>query len=377
MCKPRVNSAPTAGLLAIVGALIVTGCSTLAPEYTRPEPPVSNEWKNQLDTNFQGLSTEPAAHVPWKKFIKDERLVQLIELALKSNRSLRQTLADVEAARATYRIQRAELFPNISIGLEKYRSRTEGETSSSYQAELGLSSYEIDLFGKNRSLTTSEIEAYLASAETAKAAQITLISEIASAWLTLAADRSLLQLAQETAENAEKNLAITRQRQALGVDSRSDVASAETIYQSARSDIASYTTQVNQDLNALRLLVGDYFDDSLLADTLPESEKLVTDVPAGLASEVLLERPDVLAAEHKLKSANADIGAARAAFFPSLSLTTTGGVASAALSDLFTSGASSIWTFAPSLTLPIFYGGANRANLAYTKAQQKKYLGSL
>lgn len=376
MSKLNMNSLSATKIFSFAGALILAGCSTLEPDYTRPELPVPSEWQNQLETNFQGLSTKQAMQVPWKDFIKDERLAQLIDLALKSNRSLRETLADVEAARATYRIQRADLFPSINLGLESTRTSSSGDISSSYEAGIGLSSYEIDLFGKNRSLTNAEMESYLASAESAKATQITLIGEIASAWLTLAADRSLLHLAQETEENAEKTLEITKQRLTLGIDSRIDVASSETIYQSARSDIASYTTQVNQDINALRLLVGEYFDESLLAETLPESENLVTDVPAGLSSEVLLKRPDVLAAEHNLKSANADIGAARAAFFPTLSLTTSGGVASSALSDILTSGASSIWTVAPSLTLPIFYGGANKANLAYTKAQQKKYLAA-
>jgi multidrug efflux system outer membrane protein len=239
-----------------------------------------------------------------------------------------------------------------------------------------LSGYEIDLFGKNRSLTEAQLEAYLASAETAKAAKIALIGEIANAWLTLAADKNQLSLAQETAANAQKTMDITNKRLELGVDSRIDVASAQTVYHSARADIASYTTQVAQDLNALRLLVGEQFADNLLPEELPESATLVSDVPAGLASSVLLQRPDVLAAEHDLKSANANIGVARAAFFPSLSLTASGGLASSVLADIFTGGANSIWTIAPSLSLPIFDGGANDANLAYSEAQQRKYLAA-
>ena len=376
MNKVSMKAARTARLLPLAAALLLAGCSSLAPDYVRPELPVADELQAQPGAQAEGLSAQPAAQVPWQDFIRDERLAQLIRLALNSNRSLRETLADVEAARASYRIQRADLYPEIDADLSGSRSKASGEISNSYSAEAGLSSYEIDLFGKNRSLTEAEMETWLASEETAKAARITLIGEIASAWLTLAADRNLLTLAEETAENAKVTLAITRKRVELGVDSRVDLADAETIYHSARVDVASYTTQVNQDINALRLLVGEGFDDSLLAQTLPESDELVTAVPAGLSSEVLLQRPDVQAAEHELKSANANIGAARAAYFPSLSLTAAGGVASSVLADIFTGGASSIWSIAPTLTLPIFDGGANDAGLEYAKAQQKKYLAA-
>ncbi|WP_372340941.1 efflux transporter outer membrane subunit [Paraglaciecola sp.] len=367
----------SARLLPIVGALILAGCSSLAPDYARTDLPVPNEWQNQPQTQTQGLSAEQALQVPWQDFIKDPRLAQIIELALNSNRSLRETLADVESARATYRIQKADLYPAIDAGLSGSRTKSSaGDISTIYGAEVGLSGYEIDLFGKNRSLTEAQLEAYLASAETAKAAKIALIGEIANAWLTLAADKNQLSLAQETAANAQKTMDITNKRLELGVDSRIDVASAQTVYHSARADIASYTTQVAQDLNALRLLVGEQFADNLLPEELPESATLVSDVPAGLASSVLLQRPDVLAAEHDLKSANANIGVARAAFFPSLSLTASGGLASSVLADIFTGGANSIWTIAPSLSLPIFDGGANDANLAYSEAQQRKYLAA-
>lgn len=363
--------------LPIVCALILSGCSTLTPEYSRTDLPVPNQWENAPNAEGDGLSTQLATQVAWKNFIKDTRLSQVIELALNSNRSLRQTLADVDAARATYRIQNADLYPQVDVGLSGNRSKSStGNISTTYEAQGGLSGYEIDLFGKNRSLTTAQMEAYLASEETAKAAHISLIGEITNAWLTLAADNNQLSLAKETAANALKTMEITNKRLELGVDSRIDVASAETIYFNARSDVATYTTQVAQDLNALRLLVGEEFDSSLLPESLPDSDNLVSDVPAGLTSLLLLQRPDVLAAEHNLKSANANIGAARAAYFPSISLTATGGLASSVLADIFTGGASTIWTIAPSITLPIFDGGANDANLALSEAQQRKYLAA-
>lgn len=376
MTKASTKSVRTARLLPLAAALVLAGCGTLAPDYVRPELPLADQLQAQPGAQADGLSTQAAAQVPWQAFIKDERLQQLIQLALSSNRSLRETLADVEAARATYRIQRADLFPEIDAGLSGTRSKASGEITNAYEAEAGLSSYEIDLFGKNRSLTEAEMETWLAAEETARAAQITLIGEVASAWLTLAADRNLLTLAEETAESAKSTLAITRKRVELGVDSRVDLADAETIYHSARVDVASYQTQTDQDINALRLLVGEELDESLLPDALPESEQLVSVVPAGLSSTVLLQRPDVLAAEHNLKAANANIGAARAAYFPTLSLTATGGVASSVLADVLTGGASSIWSIAPSLTLPIFDAGANDASLAYSQAQREKYLAA-
>ncbi|MFA3791049.1 efflux transporter outer membrane subunit [Aliiglaciecola sp. SL4] len=366
-----------ARLLPMAGALVLAGCSTLAPEYSRSDLPVAETWDNAPLEQTQGVSEQRADEVSWKSFIKDQRLSQVIELALNSNRSLRQTLADVEAARATYRIQDADLYPTINAGLSGNRTKSSsGTISTIYQGEAGLSGYEIDLFGKNRSLSEVQMEAYLSTQETAKAAKISLIGEISNAWLTLAADKNQLKLAKETASNAEQAMEITNKRLEMGIDSKIDVASAETIYYNARSDIARYTTQVNQDINALRLLVGEQVDESLLPDLLPTSDSLVADVPAGLSSSLLLERPDVLAAEHTLKSANANIGVARAAFFPSLSLTATGGLASSVLADIFSGGASSIWTLAPSITLPIFDGGANDATLAYNEAQQQKYLAA-
>ncbi|MDO6561793.1 efflux transporter outer membrane subunit [Amphritea sp. 1_MG-2023] len=376
MTKLSTDIPRPARLLPLACALLLAGCSSLAPDYTRSELPLANDWQHSLDTNVAGLSAEQAVQVPWKNFIHEPLLASVISLALESNRSLRQSLADVAAARATYRVQRADQLPQIDAGLSGDRSQSSsGDISSSYQAEIGLSSYEIDLFGKNRSLTEAQMEAYLASEATAKAAKISLIGEIANAWLTLAADQSALTLAKETMDNAQQAMEITQKRLSLGVDSEIDVLSAATIYHNARADTAAYKTQVAQDINALNLLVGETLDDSLLPIALPDSATLVNDVPAGLSSSVLLQRPDVLAAEHSLKSANADIGVARAAFFPTLSLTATGGVASTLLTDLF-SGGSSIWTIAPSLTLPIFDAGSNEANLAYSEAIQQKTLAA-
>jgi multidrug efflux system outer membrane protein len=224
-----------------------------------------------------------------------------------------------------------------------------------------------------RNLSNAALETYLATEAAARATRISLIAETASAYLTLAADNSQLMLARRTLESAQRSMELTRKRLEAGVATRLDVRQAETIYQQARADVASTTALIAQDRNALELLAGSRIPDALLPAELPPDQVWLADVPAGLSSAVLLDRPDVLQAEHQLQSANADIGAARAAFFPSLSLTASTGLASTELSNLFSDGAS-IWSVGPSLVLPIFNGGANVANLAYAKAQRELFL---
>jgi outer membrane protein, multidrug efflux system len=384
---------PALRLLPLALAVVFAGCANLAPDYQRPDAPVPAHWPQGQSytatttttaTTTAAITDEhnrPAADLPWQSFILDEHLRQVIQLALDNNRNLRATLADVAAARATYKGQAAAEYPQMDASLSGSRARSANgsggaTTANSTQATVGMSAYEIDLFGKASNLTAMDREAWLSSAETARAAQITLISETANAWLTLASDQHLLALAQETASNAQKAMDITYKRLSLGVDSRVDLSSAETTYHSARADIARYTTQVAQDKNALWLLAGHDLDASLLPDQLPDSQQLLTPVAAGVSSEVLLQRPDVMAAEHNLKSANANIGVARAAWFPSLSLTAAGGVASSALADLFSGGATTIWSIAPSLSLPIFTAGGTDADVEYAKAGQQKSLAT-
>jgi len=256
-----------------------------------------------------------------------------------------------------------EGFPGVT-GTTSYESEID-------QATVGLSSWEIDLFGRLRSLSQAALESYLSSAATLRAARIDLIAEVASSWATLAADRSQLAIARGTADAAENAMKLTQQRLDRGVASAVDVREAETVYQTARADIARFVTMTAQDRNALELLVGHPVADELLPEELPQGDAWLADVQAGLSSSVLLERPDVLAAEHDLRSSNADIGAARAAFFPQLSLTGSGGIASDALSSLINHG-ETIWNLAPSLSLPLFAGGANLANLDLAKSQKER-----
>ncbi|MDP9900890.1 efflux transporter outer membrane subunit [Variovorax ginsengisoli] len=368
--------------LAMATALL-SACSSMAPPYQQPAAPVPTSWPQ--GTAYAPTSEGSAADIPWQSFVMDERLRQVIAQALANSRDLRETVASIESARAQYQSQRAASVPTVNAGVSGTKSRSTtsdgngGLTtvrSQSTSAELSISSYELDLFGKVRSQTNAALETYLKSEEASRATRISLIAETINAWMTLGSDRSLLAIARQTQESSQRSMDVARKRLELGVTSRVDLRQAETVYQQARADVASSLTQIAQDRNALELLTGSPVADALLPDDLPESAVVLADVPAGLSSDVLLQRPDVLEAEHQLKSANANIGAARAAFFPSLTLTASGGLSSAALAGLFSGGAAGVWSLAPSLSVPIFDGGANRANLAYYEAQQKYYLSA-
>lgn len=348
-------------------AMLLAGCISLDPDYQRPAAPVPAVWPAQ--------GAQPAATTvlsDWQGIMADTRLNAVVAKALTSNRDLQEAIADIEAAKALYGEQRASLFPTLDAELSQTRSRTQDAgVSSSATADGAVSSFEIDLFGRNRSLSTAAKETWLASESTAQNTRLTLISETSTAWITLAADNSNLKLAQDTLKSAADSLSITQRRQQEGVASGPDVSSSMVIYQQARASVASYQTLVAQDINALNLLAGDTVAQNLLPGTLeslaPQAIKLV---PAGISSSVLLRRPDVQEAEHNLKSANADIGAARANFFPTLSLTASAGVGSSSLSNLFSHG-SNVWSFAPSLSLPLFTGGSNTAQLRYAEAEKK------
>jgi outer membrane protein, multidrug efflux system len=374
-----MQSRPTLLLLPLAAALL-SACASLAPSYERPAAPVPATWPDTAPST--ATSAPSAAELPWRDFVRDERLRQVIASALANSRDLRQAAARIESARATYRIQDAETLPTLTAGISGSRARSfnsssgDSAVSKSVSASVGLSAYELDLFGKTRSLTEAALQSYFATEQGARATRISLIGETVSAWLTLASDRSQLALAQQTLQSSEQSLALTRKRREAGVATRIDERQAETIYQQARADVASQSTAVAQDRNALELLVGQRVDDAWLPDALPDNAEILAEVQAGLSSSVLLQRPDVLQAEHQLRSANADIGAARAAFFPSISLTASGGVASGALSSLFKSGAPTIWSLAPSVSLPIFDNGANQASLAYAQSQRELYLAA-
>ena len=360
---------------AVTLSLALAACD-MAPKYVRPELPVpATTPQGDAYATDGGAGAIVPADTAWRDFFTDARLQRVIETALANNRDLRVSLANVEQARAQYKVQRADLLPTVgATGTATYSEQplvqfgqAQRLNTDVYQAQVGISAWEIDLFGRVRNLTKAAQEQYFAARENRNAAQTALIAETANAWLTLAADRERLRIATDLEKAFGQTLDLTKARFGRGIASELDVRQAQTSYDSARSDIAQATTLVAQDINALTLLAGTSLAESDLPDGFPATDATIDNLPAGIASDVLLRRPDIAAAEHQLLGANANIGAARAAFFPQISLTAALGTVSLGLSGLFKSGSDS-WSVAPSATLPIFDFGRNKGNLRYAKA---------
>ncbi len=351
--------------LSAVSLLALAGCN-MAPTYVRPAAPVPAALP--IGEAYAPGQAGQKAGLAWTELVGDAKLRTVIERALANNRDLRAAIANIQSARAQYKVQRAAQLPTVTADGGASFTRQNDNRQNSYSADIGFSAFEIDLFGRVRSLTQSALETYLATEEGARSTRIALIAETATAYATLAADQELLAVSRQTQASAQRTLDITRRLNAAGLIGKLDVHQAETTVEQAASNVAATVTQVAQDRNALDLLVGAPVEQALLPASLDSLIAGVAKVPAGLSSDVLLQRPDVLQAEHQLKAANADIGAARAAMFPTISLTSAIGVASSALSSLFTGGGFA-WSASPSASLPIF-GGPNRGNLEYSKAQR-------
>jgi multidrug efflux system outer membrane protein len=345
----------------IGNVILLTGC-TLAPEYTRPEAPIPIEWPQGVaykgDRAAPGAVTVP--ELKWRDFFTDARLQKLIEKALNNNRDLRLAALNVEKARALYGVQRAELFPSVSAigsGSKRHSSSDltrpgEPRTTKEFSVNLGITSWEIDFFGRIRSLKEQALQEYLATEQARRSAQIALTSEIARAYVLLAADRGDLNLAMSTLETQQGVYDLIRRQCEVGLANELDLHRAQTQVDTAQGDVARFMQLVAQDQNALNLLAGTLVPEDLLPPDLA-SVTPPRDISPGLSSEVLLRRPDIMAAEYQLKAAYAFIGAARAALFPRIALTTAVGTASDELSGLFNSG-SGTWSFAPQITMPIF-----------------------
>jgi outer membrane protein, multidrug efflux system len=346
--------------LLLVGVMICLGGCTMIPKYTRPDAPVPADWPSgpAYKETPATQAASAASDLNWREFFADERLRSIIETALKNNRDLRLAALNIERARALYRIQRAELIPRVDTGVTATKkdvliSGTTGlVTLKEVDVNLGITSWEVDFFGRIRSLGKKALEEYFATEQARRSAQILLVSEVATAYLTLAADRENLKLAQSTLESQQAAHKVIKRRFEVGLTPELDLHQVQTRVDAARVDVARYTELAAKDENALNLLAGS----RVPADLLPQELSLVKplpDVPPGTNSEVLLRRPDILEAENLLKAANANIGAARAAFFPRISLTSAIGSSSGDLSGLFKSG-SFMWNYAPQIVLPIF-----------------------
>ncbi|WP_434679977.1 AdeC/AdeK/OprM family multidrug efflux complex outer membrane factor [Pseudomonas sp. R1-18] len=359
-----------------VAAFILGGCS-LIPEYNQPEAPVAAQYPQGPAYTPAEAANMAAAEQGWRQFFRDPALQQLIQTALVNNRDLRVAALNIDAYRAQFRIQRADLFPGVSADGSGSRQRVPADMSqlgqsgitSSYSATLGVSAYELDLFGRIRSLSEQALETYFSSEEARRSTQISLVANVATAYLNWQADKELLKLTQDTLKTYEESLRLTSRSNEVGVASALDLSQARTSVESARARLAQYQRLVAQDQNNLVLLLGTGLPDNL-ATPMQLDADLLTELPPGLPSDLLQRRPDILQAEHSLKAANANIGAARAAFFPSISLTANAGTASTDLSGLF-KGGSGTWLFQPSINLPIFNAGSLRASLDYSKIQKE------
>jgi len=350
---------------ALVLAAALAGCS-MAPVYERPASPVSEHWSNATS----GPGRSAAATLDWQSFVTDEALRKLVELALENNRDLRQSLLNIEAARAQYQITRADRLPTLDAQGTGTRQRVPGDLNttgtsgvqSSYQAGVGLTAFEIDLFGRVRSLSDAALQEFLATEANARSAQISLVAEVIQAYVARDSAQRRLDVTRQTLASREASLELIVKRRQAGTATALDYQEALGLTEQSRAELERMDREVRQAGNALGLLVGVRDLSPYLPARTADAPMLVQEIAAGAPSDLLENRPDILAAERQLQARNASIGAARAAFFPSISLTGLFGSSSADLSGLFDSGQRA-WSFTPQITLPIFAGGRNIANL--------------
>ncbi len=384
--------------LTLLTTAALAGCS-MAPRDVRPASPVPPSWP--VGDSYLRESEASLPALTWRDVFGDARLQTLIEQALANNRDLRVAAANIAAARAQYQIQRGAQLPQVdaSLGITERRGNVTnvgnglgngtgntgntggnvgnagGGLRTNYSTQLGITGFELDLFGRLASLTRAQQDTYFATEAGARATRLTLVGDVATAWLTYASDASLLAVAQQTAKSAEESVRLTRARLEGGVAPRTDLRQAEQTLAAAQNDVARQTTALAQDVNALRLLAGSEIDPALLPTSIEQAAPTIAVVPAGLDSGILLRRPDVVQAEYQLRSANAQIGAARAALFPRISLTSVLGFASTALTSLF-DGDAFTWQAGGTGSYSIFRGGAGRANVRLTEAQQQAQLAN-
>jgi outer membrane protein, multidrug efflux system len=344
----------------------------MQPPYMRPDAAVPASWPKGDAYLAQSEAALPS--VTYREIFTDQRLQALIEEALVNNRDLMIAAANIAAAREQFRIQRAQQLPTIdaaaSASADAGGTSDGNDISTRYNLGVGISGFELDLFGRLRSLTDVQRNRYFATESAARATRLSLVADIATAWLQYSADASLLRIAEDTVASAEKSVRLTRARLEGGIAPRTDLRQAEQILEAANADAADQRTALAQDVNLLRLLVGAEIDPKLLPASIDQVAPTVRELPAGLDSTILLRRPDVVEAEYQLRAANAQIGAARAALFPRITLTGLLGLASTSIGGLFSGGAFQ-WSPGSDLTYTIFQGGAGRANVRLTEAQKQ------
>ena len=358
----------------LVLALVLAGCGSLVPTAEAPNPPLRDSFRLGTEPAEPPLATAAEAQA-WDGFFSDERLRRVVGLALDQNRTLRASLAAVDRARAQYGISRAARWPELEATASAGRQRSAGGTgtTSTYSVSLGLAAWEIDLFNRVGSLEGAALARFLAQEQTQRSAQLSLVADVAEAWLTLAAERQRQTLAEALRDSQQRTLALTERQAELGAASGLQRARAQTAFQAARGEAARSASAVQQARLALELLAGQPLPESLLPPTQADSNTALPDLPAGLPATVLLQRPDLQAAEQSLQAAAFDIGAARAARFPRLTLTANAGTRSTELDGLFSSG-SGFWSVVPTLDLALFDAGARQAQVQVSEASRRQAL---
>lgn len=367
----------TSSAMALAVSLTLGGCGMLQPDLPQAQPNIAAGWP-EPPTAATGLpatdpGATPASSIGWREFFTDPKLVQIIATALENNRDLREAALNVERTRALYNVQRADRLPSVGLAVAGERTGGSGALATAtpdvYSAGVGISTFELDLFGRVHNLSEAALQQYLAQEEARRAVQITLIGEIANMYITLAADIESQRVAEATLEDQQALFELIVKRQAIGAVSALEVEQARTTVETARADAAQFAGLVATGRNQLALLAGAPVETALLPSGFDVAVSGIAPLPAELPSNVLLRRPDVRQAEYLLRSANANIGAARAAFFPSITLTGSYGSASDELDGLFESG-TRLWRFAPTVNLPIFQGGRLRAQLGVATADR-------
>ena len=357
---------PSALRLGLGAAALALSACSLIPTYQRPAAPIAPTYPPETAPDAVG-GPVAAADLDWQRFFADPRLKRLIELALVNNRDLRVAVLNIEQTRALYGVRRADELPTVGVGASATRTPVGNSVANVYAVGAQVASYEIDLFGRVRSLSQAALAQYFATAEARKAVQISIVSSVAGAYLNVLADEDLLRVTQETLKTREESLRLTKLRFDNGVSSELDYRQAESLLEGARATLAQSQRQRTLDQNALVLLVGQPLPGDLPPPLPLDNQQIAVEVPAGLPSDLLVRRPDIRASEQQLAATNANIGAARAAFFPRISLTASFGTASTELSGLF-KGGSWAWTGTGQLLQPIFDAGRNQANLDVARA---------
>jgi multidrug efflux system outer membrane protein len=377
--RKRQSLPPIKLLLMMMGVFDLAGC-TMIPKLDRPAPPVAERFPGANEVSSQQFASD----LEWKRFFADQRLVKLIELALDHNRDLRVATLNIQKSRAQYRVTRSASFPSVAAdgGYSAERAGSLGQTAAitgpghgigsgnltvhQWTASVGISAYEVDFFGRVRSLNEQALETYFATVEAQRSAQISLVAEVATQYFTLRAAEQQLRIAEQTQDAVQGSYDLNKITFDAGASNELDLRTAEGEVQSAKVNVLTYQRQLAQAQNALVLLIGEPLPPDVPEPLAFDTGAMLAAVPAGLPSDLVQRRPDILEAEHTLRAANANIGAARAAFFPTISLTSSIGSTSTQLSQLFGSG-NGTWSFAPQISVPLFTGGQNRANLDAAK----------